>query len=267
MAQDTLMKVLNAEKIESFPKAPTLAAVARFEFFRHGARPAGVWLVRQGMLRFALPFTSGTKPSVADYLPAPHGLPGFAVPVEQVIPGGASFFEMPDGRILIATDGADEIVPGPDGRSVAARWRRFVVKGGKTGEWIEPGFEVEATWRIDGSTLTRTEALRATRDLTVRRLSWILPSTANYHPSFAKGVPAVIRLCGSEGALEIRTAGDLPVAPRIQKFGDEPLGRGARGAIPIHVEFDAKDIRLQAGRPRMWEISLTVSPLIKRTPR
>ncbi len=90
MAHDTLMRVLAAEKVTSFPERPALPDVARFEFFRRGDRPAGVWLVRQGPLRFALPITTGTKPGVADYLPAPHGLPGFVAPVEQTVPAGAS---------------------------------------------------------------------------------------------------------------------------------------------------------------------------------
>ena len=155
-----------------------LPAVARFEFFRRGDRPAGVWLVRQGPLAFALPITSGTRPGVADYLPSPHGLPGFTAPVEQTVPAGASYFELPDGRVLAATDGADDITPGADGRSLEATWRRFALVGGKTGNLIEPGFTVSITWRIDGATLTRTETLTAAHDVSIRRVSFLLSSTA-----------------------------------------------------------------------------------------
>lgn len=267
MAQDTLMKVLAAEKIESFPATPRLPEVARFEFFRHGDRPSGVWLVRQGLLRFALPFTTGTRPGVADYLPSPHGLPGFAVPVEQLYPAGASHYEMPDGKVLIATDSADEIVPAPDGRSVRATWRRFAVKGGRTGEWVEPGFEVSVSWRLHGSTLTRSETLTANRDLTIQRLSWILPSTAQAEPRVTPGRNAVIRLFAREGVLEVRTAGDLSLAPSVRRFGDEPLGRATRGAISNHVTFEAGDIQLRTSQPRRWEISLAVSAMTQRNPR
>jgi hypothetical protein len=269
MAQDTLMRVLAAAKIASFPARPHLPAVARFEFFRRGDRPAGVWLVRQGPLRFALPITTGTKPAVADYLPAPHGLPGFAAPVEQTVPAGASFFEMPDGTTLAAADGADEIAPGADGRSLGALWRRFVRVGGKTGDWIDPGFEVSTEWRIEGSTLTRTETLTSSRDVTVRRLSLILPSTATTHAQSpdAPGAAGVIRLTGPEGVLDARTGGDLPVAASIRQVGDEPLGRGPRVAIPTHVTFEATNIQLRAGQPRRWSISLTPSTPITRTSR
>jgi len=47
-------------------------------------RAAGVWLIRNGQMRFALPITTGIRPGISDYLPAPHGLPGFAAPVEQL---------------------------------------------------------------------------------------------------------------------------------------------------------------------------------------
>ncbi len=260
MAQDTLMKALVAENVDSFPATPNLKAVARFEFFRLGDRPAGVWLVREGLLRFALPFTTGTQPGVADYLPAPHGLPGFATPVDQPFAAATTHFEMSDGRVLIAGDSADEIVPAKDGRSLRATWRRFVAKGGKVGEWIEPGFEVSVAWRIEGSTLTRTETVTASRDLTIARLSWILPSTAT-RPDAPEGTPSAIRLSGPEAVLDLSsTGGDLGLMRSIRTHsGDEVLGRAARGAIPTHVVYEAVNVRLEPGRPRSWEISLSVS--------
>ncbi|MGE0454506.1 MAG: hypothetical protein AB7O37_20340 [Vicinamibacteria bacterium] len=266
MAQDTLMRVLAAESVGEIPEAPRLPPVARFEFFRRGERPAGVWLVRQGALRFALPITSGPRPGVADYLPSPHGLPGFAAPVEQVMPAGASFYEMPDGQVLVATDGADEIAAAPDGRSLRATWRRLALAGGKTGAWIEPGFEVAVSWRIEGSTLTRSETLSASREVTIRRLWWSLPSTATERQS-APEIPTALRLLGRDGTLELRSGGDLPLSLSIQRLGDEPLGRGARGSVPIHVALEAADVQLRPGAPRSWEVAFTVSPLMQRNSR
>ncbi len=248
MAEENLMKALDAEKVVSFPAIPAYPKVARFEFFRHGDRPSGVWLVRQGPFRFALPFVTGTKPGVADYLPAPHGLPGFAVPVEQVFPAGASHFEMEGGEVLIATDGADEIVPAPDGRSVRATWRRFVVKGGKTGALVEPGFEVSNTWTLSGSTLKRSEAITALRDVTIRRIPFVLPTTG-------------------EAVLEAAIGGDLAMnLSRQTPSPDEPLGRGARGAILSHHTYEAADIQLRAGQSKRWDLSLSVSASPQRKP-
>nr|MBA2303621.1 hypothetical protein [Acidobacteriota bacterium] len=255
MAHDTLMRVLAAEKIASFPASPNLTAVARFEFFRRGDRLAGVWVVRQGALRFALPITTGTKPGVADYLPAPHGLPGFAAPVEQVLPAGASFYEMADGRILVAGDGADEIVPGKDGRSLRATWRRFALVGGKSGELIEPGFQVAVEWRVDGASLQRTETLTSSSGITIRRLAMTLPSTAGIQSAGAHGATLLV---GADAPLQVRVSGDLPIAASTEWVGDEPRGRGARGAIPLHLTFATTDLALQPGQSRTWVLGLEV---------
>ena len=64
-----IMNALEKEGIATFPVVPSLPQVARFEFFRKPPeRSAGVWVVRQGALRFALPITTGPKPGMSDYL-------------------------------------------------------------------------------------------------------------------------------------------------------------------------------------------------------
>ncbi len=264
MAEDSLMRVLTGENVTAFPARPNLPAVAQFEFFRRGARPAGVWLVRQGPLRFALPITSGTRPGVADYLPAPHGLPGFTAPVEQTVPAGASFFEMADGNTLAATDGADEIVPGADGRSLNATWRRFAIVGDKTGNLFEPGFAVSITWTIEGATLTRTETLTSTRDVSIRRVVLLLSSTAT---SYEKPQPTTIRLSSPDGLLDATTSGNLQMRSAIRTVGDEPLGRGPRVPIPTHVTYEAAGVQLRAGQPHSWGLSLTASAPVKGAAR
>ena len=260
------MRVLAEERITELPERPVLRDVARFEWFRRGDRPAGVWLVRQGPLHFALPITTGTKPAIADYLPAPHGLPGFVAPVEQSVPAGASYFELADGRIVAAADSADEIVPGADGRSLRATWRRLVTVGGKTGEWIEPGFEVTVAWRISGATLERTETLTAQRDVSIKRLSWLLSSSATSHTAVAASGGGIM-LSGTDGALAAQTSGDLPLTASIRSVGDEPLGRGPRVPIPTHVTYEAKEIELRPAQSRSWTISLTASAPIERIGR
>src|SRR5258706_4055745 len=123
LAQQRFKEGLDREKVSAFSGEIARPDLARFEFFRRGDRPAGVWLVRQGSIYFTLPIVAGTKPGVADYLPAPHGLPGFANPVEQVYASMVPFLELADGRVIVATDGADEIEPGADGRSLRVVWR------------------------------------------------------------------------------------------------------------------------------------------------
>src|SRR6185436_9799401 len=129
------------------PAQPTLTNVNRFEFFRKAPdREAGVWLVRRGAFRFALPITTGPKPGLSDYLPVPHGLPGFAAPVEQAYPVLVPFLELADGRTIVAADGADTIVPSADGKTLRARWTKWSIIGGKPGVWSEVGLTADVIW-------------------------------------------------------------------------------------------------------------------------
>jgi len=86
-AHKQFTNVLAKENITGFSSHLTLANVARFVYFRNDlGRKFGVWVVRQGEMHFALPFVTGPRGATSDYEPAPHGLPGFAVPVEKPYP-------------------------------------------------------------------------------------------------------------------------------------------------------------------------------------
>ena len=65
--------------------------------------------------------------------------------------------------MLAATDGADEIEPAADGRSLRVVWRRWALIGGKAGELVDPHITSEVVWRLDGATLVRDETLRVDR--------------------------------------------------------------------------------------------------------
>ena len=250
---------LAKERVAQFPPAPALAPVARFEAFRTSGRHAGVWLVRQGKTRFALPITTGTRPGVADYLPAPHGLPGFAAPVEQIVPALVPFVELSSGETIVAADGADAIEPSPDGRGVTARWTRWARIGSKSTEWIEPGLTTVVEWRLDGTAIVRTERITASKPVRMARWRVVLPSTASSLTTQANA-SRVDTLSGREGTLRIAVETSpwpLTVSAR-SAAGDTPLGRGARGAIPLHLEYEARDVTLAPGTPVTWTLRLEV---------
>jgi hypothetical protein len=255
-----LISALNAEGLRDFPAVPRLGDVARFEFFTRKDRQAGVWLVRQGRVRFSLPITTATKPGVADYLPAPHGLPGFAAPVEQIVPALVPFIELADGRTIVAADGADLIAPAPDGRGVRATWTRWARIGDKPTQWVDPGITSTVEWRIDGSSLTRTERLTAKQPTRIARWSTVLPSTAS---SLTTEIAAANRadvLTGRDGSLRASVdESTWPYTVTVRAAaGDTPLGRGARGAVPLHLSYEARDISLQPGVPAGWTLRLEV---------
>jgi hypothetical protein len=239
------MNALEKEGIATFPLAPSLPSVARFEFFRQSpARSAGVWVVRQGLLRFALPITTGPKPGMSDYQPSPHGLPGFAAPVEQVYPSMTPFIELADGRTVVATDGADVIEPGADGRSLRVRWTKWAIAGTPAGKLQDVGLISEVYWRIENGTLVREEAISSKQPVNIRRWWLAIPTTYDHVATeMAKGV----RFTSTQGALEVRISeANFPFSASIMATGNSALGRGVHGAIPLHLVFEAKDIMVSS---------------------
>jgi hypothetical protein len=263
---------LRAEKILSFPATPNLPDVARFDFFRKGDRPAGAWLVRQGRMRFALPITTGVRPGIADYLPAPHGLAGFAAPVEQVVPALTPYLELEDGRVIVAGDGADEIVPAADGNSLRLVWKRWALVNldnkpendlpfGEPEKFVEPGLTAEVSWTLrNGNTLVRMETITADLPVPVRRLWLTFPGTGDKVAEKFTGMgetPARI-FTGRDGALEFYFWTSHPSAFRdsVQAAGNSALGKGTRGHIPLLLNLEATNLTITPGAPLRLDISL-----------
>jgi len=249
-----IMKALEKEGVNTFPVVPSLPEVARFEFFRQSPeRSAGVWVVRQGVLRFALPITTGPKPGMSDYQPAPHGLPGFAAPVEQIYPSFTPFIELADGRTVIATDGADVIEPSADGKTLRVRWMRWAVAGTPAGKVQDVGLVSEVVWRIENGTLTREETLSSKQPVNIRRWWLAVPTTHDKVETEMLNY----RFSSAKGTLEVRVSdANFPVKVSIMATGNSALGRGVHGAIPLHLVLEAKNIEVRS--PLKYKISLTV---------
>ncbi|NOT48327.1 MAG: hypothetical protein HOP17_11330, partial [Acidobacteria bacterium] len=149
LAHHAFMDVLAKENVTAIAASPSLPDVKRFEFFAKGDKKEGVWLVRQGKLRFALPITVGTKPAIADYLPAPFGLAGFAAPVEEVYPSFVPFLTLGDGKVYSSADGADSITPAADGSSLKFTNTKWARVGSKSGERFETGLRSDVEFVIE----------------------------------------------------------------------------------------------------------------------
>ena len=249
-----IMNALEKEGVTAFPGAPSLSPVARFEFFRRGDRAAGVWLVRQQALRFALPITTGPTPGISDYLPAPHGLPGFAAPVEQAYPVLTPYLQLEDGRTVVATDGADAIEPAADGRSLRVRWNRWAVVGTKSGTLQDVGLTSEVVWRIENGALVREETLSSKQPVTIKQWRMAVPSTHDKVETSDQST----RFSSKAGALEVQmSAVNFNPRSSIVAGGNGPLGRGVRGAIPLHLVFEAPDVVVDPQRPLKYRLMLT----------
>jgi hypothetical protein len=255
-----LMPVLEREKLAKISTRLWLPEVSRFVFFRIGARKAGVWLVRKGPLSFALPITTGTQPGVSDYLPAPHGLSGFAAPVEQLYPSLVPYLELGDNRTIVASDGADEIEPSADGLSLRVVWRRWAEIGTKSGTLVDPHITSEIVFRIDGSALIREEKLTADAPVIIRLWRFALPITAASVNRSNDG-QSLMRFNAVDGILEVQPpVADWPLKEQLVATGDTALGRGPRMGIPQHLVYESRDVHLEAGRPVRWRIALRAFP-------
>jgi hypothetical protein len=256
LANSLFLRALKREKIAAFPAAPALADVARFDFFEKTEdKQLGVWLVRKGKLRFALPITVGTKPGVADYLPAPFGLPGFAAPVEEVYPSMVPFLTLADGKTYSASEGADKIELGPDGLSLRILNKKWSRIGSRSGERFSSDIISVVDWKIDSSQLIRTEKLTAVSDIVIDRWKFALPSTA----SMVKSEGNTFILEGREGRLKVVFEPLAGTAFTTISTDDGKLGNGVLGGIPVHIVAETRNITLKKDESITWKLSLELT--------
>lgn len=257
LAHDSFMKSLERENLKTIPAAAKLGNVARFEFFaKTKDKQSGVWLVRQGKFQFALPVTTGTKPAIADYLPAPFGLPGFAAPVEEVYPSLVPFLELADGKTYATADGADLIEPGAVGKSLKITSRKWARLGSKSGEKFAVGLTSVVEFTIENNKLIRRETLTADNDLTIKKWRVAVSTTADTMSFETVNGRRVDFFSGREGTLAVSVKTDWKTNREIAATGDSRLGKGVLGAIPLHLIFESADWQIKKNQKMTWEISL-----------
>ena len=260
VAHDSFMKTLEREKLAEIPAKPTLGNVSRFEFFEASKdRATGVWLVRQGNLKFALPITVGTKPGMSDYLAAPYGLAGFANPVEQVYPALVPFIELEDGNTYVASEGSSQINRSKDGQSLGVIWRKWGRVGSKSGERFDIGIISDVRWNIVGDKLERVESLTASRDLKIKRWWLAVPTTADRTRTEMNGSKRSDIFDGPEGTLKVTATADWAFTTSVFASGDSKLSKGVLMAIPLHLIYSADNLQLKKGKSVAWKLDLEVS--------
>jgi hypothetical protein len=172
----------------------------------------------------------------------------------------------------VATDGADLIEPSLNGQTLHVRWNRWAVIGAKSGELVDVGLTSDVLWSIKNNTLTREEILTAKLPLNVGRWKLAVPTThATVETSSSNNIrvdrfsskpdpqtpspPEIV----DPRSLEVKMSSSFPVATRVFATGNGPLGRGVRGAIPLHLVFESSNFRVQPGNPIRYELALTVN--------
>ncbi len=255
MAHAEFISTLEQESVSLFPEKPDLPAVARFEYFAIGPeKQEGVWIIRDGKLRFALPITVGTKPAIADYLPAPFGLSGFSAPVEEVYPSFVPFLTLADGKTYAASDGADSITPSSNNRSLKFSNAKWAQIGSKSGERFEIGLRSNVEFVVKDQTLIRRESVTADRPVEIKLWKVALPFTASEVSNSFNNNAQIFSLNGREGRTNVTLKAYDGTQVRIQAPGDSRLGKGVLGAIPLHLVAERQNIKLDAGQTISWEV-------------
>jgi hypothetical protein len=101
--------------------------------------------------------------------------------------------------------------------------------------------------------LTRVETLTARVPMTIRTWRVVMPTSARS----ATSLPGSTVMTGAGGALNVVVDVPWKTDSAIRATGDGPLGRGARGYIPLHLAYEARDLRLTPGQPVSWRLTLS----------
>ncbi|HTV75504.1 MAG TPA: hypothetical protein VMD57_00790, partial [Candidatus Baltobacteraceae bacterium] len=233
--------------------------------------------VRNPQFQFALPFTaggsSGFRAGLSDYLPAPHGLAGFAAPVEQIAPVLTPFLELTNGQTLAACDGADKIIPDKNGLGVTAIWNRFAqisvasantnsdLPFGQPEKFADIGLTSEVNWKLAGDTLIRTEKITAANPIVISKFSVIFPSTADFVSTRFERGRRIDTFTGNGATLEVSVESkNVSFTENLQATGNSALGKGTRGPIPLILQIEAGNLKLKPGKPFEWTIRLRELP-------
>jgi len=157
------------------------------------------------------------------------------------------------------------IAPAGDGKSLRVVWRRWALIGSKAGQLVDPHITSEIIWHLEGSTLTRDETLKSTEPITIRRWWMAVPTTAAHNESSLVSGRRMDHFAFSQDRTDLSITGwaDWPLKISLLATGDTALGRGARGAIPLHLIYESWDMRLTPNRADSWHLVIKLAPLAK----
>lgn len=249
VANQALNKALRDENISRVPLKPHLKDIARFEYFSRGKEVEfGVWIIRQGDFAFSVPFTTGPKPGMSDYLPAPMGLPDIQIPVERIFPVLVPFITLEDGKQYVASEGANRIEVCSDGKSLQALWNKWGVIGDKSGERYKNGLKTTVEFRFQAGQLIRCETLCAERD--VRIVEWKMAVPEN----------------GQDSSYLVEVSSDWKMEPYRFDPGKTRLRKGVFHSIANYKIYEAHNLDLKAGESLQWKMVIQSKNAIAPTP-
>jgi hypothetical protein len=108
----------------------------------------------------------------------------------------------------------------------------------------------EVNWRLENQTLIREETLTSQKALSVRHWWLAIPTTSSIAETVFTAKQRWDRMRFNGGQLAILATADWPLSVSLKTNGDDPLGRGARGPIPLQLVYETKDLHLMPRRAR-----------------
>jgi hypothetical protein len=87
------------------------------------------------------------------------------------------------------------------------------------------------------------------------------PSTGSRVNTVVEAGRRTDRFLTPDGVVEVTAlSADLPLAASLAATGNQPSGKGARGAIPLILQFDARDVALEAANRAPGPYGIGFSP-------
>jgi hypothetical protein len=169
------------------------------------------------------------------------------------------FIELEDGQTYVASEGASEIQPAADGKSLTVVWKKWGKIGSKPGERFDIGITTKVVWRLLPDALERTETLTANDNIKIKRWWVAVPTTADRTSISANGDSRTDVMKGREGTLKVTAKADWKFQTSLLATGDSKDGKGVLGAIPLHLVYSAEDLQLTKNRDASWRLTLEES--------
>ena len=132
--------------------------------------------------------------------------------------------------------------------------------GAPSGQLVDVGLTSEIIWRINKDTLTRKETLSANKPLKIHSWRLAVPTTYEQVETILNNKTRADRFSSKEGSLEVSMVeASFPMTTELFAPGNSPLGRGVKGAIPLHTIFESHNLLVQPGNPLRTRLALAVS--------
>ena len=94
----------------------------------------------------------------------------------------------------------------------------------------------------------RLKTLSVKQSLNIRRWRMAVPSTHNnFDMEMLKR--GTVRFKSAKGTLDVTFGADFPVETTVLAAGDDVIGRGVHGAIPLQLVYEAQNVELKSGSP------------------